>query len=665
MKTNIIGIYNEKNGAKQTATVQIDSDLDDDCQTTGTVHVPLKADMPGYNYFHQGKIAEIAAISELRNQAANMYQGELIVLGDPSVKPHDKMYIQDSYVDMHGMVGIRSVHHEISMETGLITTMTPDLIAVHDDPQELEGIMWRAQVASEVVAAVSTLAFTKLGWKMFLNGPIAERVKQFGAASVKNVMRSMMANYAEDGLVQGLIELGNADDLVTALNVDDAAVAAANMEAYAKKLPQYVQDRWEITKFLTTHGDDIDVSSSIVKENLERAIGSRWTTYVTADNTLDMAALSKMMLSEDEITRLHTSVNTTSSKADDTIKAGFKAIRDLRTDIDNFGFSKFKSTHLKNKQSIKLNKKQQESLKAIIEKFKALDKDLDFKYLDNILEAAEKSPIDGERLIRLLDKTYTARASKMLNKTTIDVAKMAGKNGDEIVEGLVDVCTKFGKNWSGSMTVKALDINSLKAAIKNSRKAQKIGDTMKHLFGKAKNAPVIGKVLNKADDAKDLVKVGKSITGTLRAAGSKIGTITAPGIGTIIGIAADIAFEVLTEMAFDFYFRWKRRRQALILMPMIYRGHSFIAGLDGHKGAVLGDSPGVIDSVLMGQGICSGMFNLLNAVTGSNIDYGNSSLSEAYEEWQTQVKAWDDDFTYEDLDGLGIEELDQGNSDDE
>lgn len=661
MKTNIIGVYNEKNGAKQTATVQIDSDLDDDCQTTGTVHLPLKADMAVYNYFHQGKLAEIAAISELRNQAGHMYQGDLVVLGDPSVKPHDKMYIQDSYVDMHGMVGVRTVHHELSIDTGLISTIAPDLISVHDDPQELEGLMWKSQVAAEVVAAVSTLAFTKLGWKMFLNGPIAERVKQLGMASVKNVMRNMLANYAEDGVAQSLLELGNADDLIKALNVDNEAIALTNMEEYAKNLPRYVQDRWEITKVFSVHGDDI--ADAKITGLLKHALGENAKLYMNPDGTFDLAKISKMVMSEDEITRLHAVLNTSSSKIDDTLKAGFKTISDLTQDIENFGSSKFKSMGIKDKKAIKLSKKQTESLEGIIKKLDDIG-DKELAQLKAILESAQKeNVVDGEDLMRLLRRGKRIKARKIVDGTTIDVAKIGAKNGDEVLDTLVDVCKKFGKNWNGNAAVKLMDSAGLKAAIKNSRKANKVGDVFKHFFGKAKNAPGIGKALNKFDDVKDVVKVGKSITGTLRTLGSKIGTAIAPGMGTIIGIAADIAFEILTEMAFDFYFRWKRRRQALILMPMIYRGHSFIAGLDGHKGAVLGDSPGVIDTVLMGQGICSGMFNLLNAVTGSDIDYSNASLSEAYNEWQTQVTAWNDDFTYEDLDGLGIEELDQGNTD--
>jgi hypothetical protein len=32
---------------------------------------------------------------------------------------------------------------------------------------------------------------------------------------------------------------------------------------------------------------------------------------------------------------------------------------------------------------------------------------------------------------------------------------------------------------------------------------------------------------------------------------------------------------------------------------------------------------------------------MLNFLTGSNVDYGNTNMSKIYDEWQAQCEAWD------------------------
>lgn len=67
----------------------------------------------------------------------DMYQGELIVLGDPSVKPYDVMYIDDFYARMNGAVDVGQVVHQLSLDTGFITSIKPDLsVVINPKPDE-------------------------------------------------------------------------------------------------------------------------------------------------------------------------------------------------------------------------------------------------------------------------------------------------------------------------------------------------------------------------------------------------------------------------------------------------------------------------------------------------------------------------------------------------
>lgn len=659
MKTNIIGIYNEKHGAKQTAVVQIDSDLDDDCQTTGTVHLPLKADdflgldLGSYNYFHQGKYAETAAISELRNQAGHMYQGELVVLGDPSVKPHDKMYIQDSYTDMHGLVGVRSVHHALSAETGLISSVTPDLLAVHDDEEGVESTMWIAQIAAETVALVSSLAIAKCAWKMFLRGPVAERVKQLGAHAIVSLMQQTLGNYTESTALKTLFELGDGDELVRILNLQGGA-ASDEIVKYGKNLIPYIQDRQQITRVLATYADDVDLTNPTIVKEISGKLKNLQTVTKNADGCYDMTRLSKMVLNEDDIVRLHAITKISGSTTDDALRAGFASISKISMEIDGFTAGKFASRGIGNKTRVILNKKQVSSLESIATNLKGMKGVDNVDDLTAVIAMAKKGEaIDGVKLVHSLNGYKTAARAKALDNV-VDITKVA--KADDIAKA----CTQFGAKYGNSVFASVAD-DALNAAskagqaVKASRNSASFATRFKSVADRVDDVADVYKVLNKADDVKDVIKVGKSITGSMRTAIVSLGTAVAPGIGTLISIGIEIAFSILTEMAFEFYFRWKRRRQALILMPMIYRSHTFIAGLDGHKGCVLGDQPGVIDTMLMGQGFCSGLFNVLNCITGSNKDYANQTLSAAYEDWKTQVDAWDLEYTAEDYAALGIE----------
>ena len=82
------------------------------------------------------KIAWVATANALKNNVKEMYQGGLVVIGDPSVKPYDRLIIMDNFNDMNGHVYVRDVVHSLSMQTGFSTTMNVDAISIVDDRSE-------------------------------------------------------------------------------------------------------------------------------------------------------------------------------------------------------------------------------------------------------------------------------------------------------------------------------------------------------------------------------------------------------------------------------------------------------------------------------------------------------------------------------------------------
>lgn len=73
----------------------------------------------------------------LKEAMKEMYQGELMIIGDPTVKPHDRMFIYDTYENMTGQCLVESVSHVMSLETGFISAVYADAITVVDDQHEM------------------------------------------------------------------------------------------------------------------------------------------------------------------------------------------------------------------------------------------------------------------------------------------------------------------------------------------------------------------------------------------------------------------------------------------------------------------------------------------------------------------------------------------------
>ena len=89
----------------------------------------------GHNMSAKG-IAWRMTASALKDSMKEMYAGDLVVLGDTSIKPHDRVYINDTYTGIVGQVTAREVVHHMSLENGFITTITPDCINVVNDKFE-------------------------------------------------------------------------------------------------------------------------------------------------------------------------------------------------------------------------------------------------------------------------------------------------------------------------------------------------------------------------------------------------------------------------------------------------------------------------------------------------------------------------------------------------
>ena len=83
------------------------------------------------------KIAWRSTVDALKNSVMEMYAGDLIVFGDPSIKPQDRMFISDKYSGISGQALVKETVHRISIDEGFTTAISPDCITVVNDNTEL------------------------------------------------------------------------------------------------------------------------------------------------------------------------------------------------------------------------------------------------------------------------------------------------------------------------------------------------------------------------------------------------------------------------------------------------------------------------------------------------------------------------------------------------
>ena len=61
------------------------------------------------------------AQSYLCKHLKDLYSGELIITGEPAIKPYDQVFLYDSYNDMAGPFEVEQVTHIFCQETGFVT----------------------------------------------------------------------------------------------------------------------------------------------------------------------------------------------------------------------------------------------------------------------------------------------------------------------------------------------------------------------------------------------------------------------------------------------------------------------------------------------------------------------------------------------------------------
>jgi hypothetical protein len=99
----------------------------------------------------------------LRNQIRTMYDGYLTVLGDPTIKPWDKVIIFDAKTNMKGVCVARQVVQVFSIEEGFYTMIKPMAVASSRTYDDLAGSTMLYNIAAQAYVGLVALSVVGAG----------------------------------------------------------------------------------------------------------------------------------------------------------------------------------------------------------------------------------------------------------------------------------------------------------------------------------------------------------------------------------------------------------------------------------------------------------------------------------------------------------------------
>ena len=88
--------------------------------------------------------ARRVALSHLKESLKDIYGGEIIIIGNADIRPHDIVYLADVYERMYGIFEVEQVVHHFTPETGFVTSITPNAFVTVNDPSRWFLSSWMA-----------------------------------------------------------------------------------------------------------------------------------------------------------------------------------------------------------------------------------------------------------------------------------------------------------------------------------------------------------------------------------------------------------------------------------------------------------------------------------------------------------------------------------------
>lgn len=503
---NAMNVITEK---RLTSPLWIDFDIYPEFQKTITVNtgITFRGNKLGAIIFNKyqdewadnggAKIAWRMGAKALKDSVKDMYKGEVISIGDPVIKPYDKVYIHDVYENMNGAFEVEAVVHRLNTDTGFTSSIYPDCISSIDNKYEQIGSMMAYKLLGEL-SALKTI--------QYITNQLFETQLKVTLKTIANMMNAT-SKYS-------VIAINKAANLV----LKDDLIKYTVAEKWSEKFRETIGistgefNLWNATNNLNSY-KDILISYDTKTLN---SIDDYYKILRSNIDTLEKVDLNQVDKSIKDLF-------TDGSKVPDKYKDSYDA---LINTIDN--------------NKIKINNDLDSTLKELI-------KTVSGKSYGNpsITE-------DDLKVIKEIEEIYNSKSKLDLQ----DSKKILSK-----LESISSISSDLYEDTKFTKTI------------------LKHNDDIRDVL----------KVTAKAFDAKDIKKVF-SLT---KFAGGPVGAI----IGFIIELVVEY---VLTKTVYNWIENKMASLNVLQIYPLKKDSVPYIAGLDGHKGLVVGspsyNQKGMIDS---------------------------------------------------------------------
>lgn len=578
---------------------------------------------------------ENAVISALVDSVKEMYQGQFVMCGQPSMKPRDLVLLSDHKNDIRGPVFVKEVVHRLDAENGLLTIVTPDCVVYpHSSEAGYHLVRSLAQGALQRAAQFYTLkTMSALTINQTLRWRESRALKELDTAlgRYKKVQAGLALSTEENNAVLDAYKeraIANVQRDILTLNerIRDAEKAGASTEELVKSRDALITKTTTINKMQSL--EDVRLNSAklgiegLAHEDFKVVTGTNSELRGRmAELELDLAAEReenraaiklldlKEGMTEEEVLDLHEAKR----RAQFAESEGDAFIR-VQAQVDAQTATAGKAAELVRAQErVAETSKRLTEIEEKITTLAAAEGEVTEETVKAIAEAKEEAKT--LRATLRAENAAMARATEAYKLSTQEADKVLrtiARGGwlDDILGSTGDFVKALGRGFGsafGSILGRTGDAAAVAAQPRGVTKLrwhlQKLSERIKG-FGTTLKEVKTAKGVEKAEvvinKLRPWVTEQYKMAKTILRAGS-LASYAGPQV--ILRLAADITiFSIGGSIIEGINARWKAR-QCVKIMPLMVGSNPptpYVAGIRGHQGAVVGDDPSWADNLIMG-----------------------------------------------------------------
>lgn len=514
---------------------------------------------PIRNILQTDKLGLAMPVREVNNISANIiresmmdiYQGELVMAGMPSVKPWDIIFLQDQMRMMVGPVGVKEVQHHFSVERGFITSVTPDLVSVGISDKET-FLLYRAWAIAgnamafygltRQIAARASLEFWAARGGMFQStAEVAESfykmrtVVQMNPRKMGDEMITVVKELSEKLKISagpdGRVRIGQFGQRWSA-EASEAAMRLKDKLRQMRDLLEHIEDtgiRAQLERLI--HASEYQM------DQLEKALHDLQDADLLVRNMMERIREQRSAgAAEEVIKQLTEELRKLIDTADERFNRAGRSLEQLKIALQDLASLNIRLTRLVGQS---WHRRMQ----------------LNFgKYWRDVARTLMKAASDVEALATLRGKSRVLARAQRRSRL-----KMAAV-------GMLTAIRDVVKAGSGAIARTFLDTSHW-------------GDVAGNLINRIRNGVTIRPLQR---------NIGELLRGGWKGLGGVFRTTFSRGALLLMGVGHFL--ELINRYINSMYVCW--------LFPVMQAGKPFLAGLRGHAGTVYGDNPGTIQEVL-------------------------------------------------------------------